>query len=181
MSTKKFIHFDWEVQWHTQGILIECLVFPTQRNCYHLSSELQISGTPETAEHHKALRKDIHFSKKSLRDKTAHLSYMELNTYSWSESSLFLKVSLGIQLNFYKSVNDKLNNKYHTHTHAHTGTYKKWWDPTCFLVNEFLNYYLLNSHVEQVQKSLTNKTHSCIPSIPTVLKRDFDSRSLMHA
>jgi hypothetical protein len=55
MSTKKLIHFDWEVHQHTQNILNECLVFPIQRNCYHLSSERQLSGRPETVKYHENL------------------------------------------------------------------------------------------------------------------------------
>jgi hypothetical protein len=62
------------------SILYECLLFSTQRNSYHLSSEQQLSGIPETVEHHEALGKDIHFLKDSLRDKTVHLSFMELST-----------------------------------------------------------------------------------------------------
>jgi hypothetical protein len=42
--------------------------------------EQQLSGTPETVEHQEALGKNIHFCKDSFRDKTVHLSFMELNT-----------------------------------------------------------------------------------------------------
>jgi hypothetical protein len=48
------------------------------------------------------------------------------------------------------------------------------------MAKEF-NFYLQNSHDEEEQKSLNSGTPWCITSIPTVLKRDFDSRSLMHA
>jgi hypothetical protein len=182
MWSKKLIHFDWEVHWHTQGILIECLVFPTQWNCYHLSSKWQLSGTPETLVYHEALRKDIHFYKDSLRDETVHLFFMELNTYSWSDSKLFLKVTSQIQPNFYKSVNGKFEQEiWHTQTHTHTHTHTKWWYTDCYLVNEFLNICLLNSNVEQEQKSQNTRTPWCLPSILTVLKKDFDSRSLMLA
>jgi hypothetical protein len=40
-----------------------------------------------------------------------------------------------------------------SHIHAHTETNvhtKKWWYLNCYLVKEFLNFYLVNSHVEQV-------------------------------
>jgi hypothetical protein len=139
MSKKKLIHFGWE-NTGTQGILKECLVLPTQRNGYHLSSEWQISETQEILKYHEALRKYIHFCKDSLRDNTVHLSFMELNTYRWSDKMLFLNMTLGIQPNFYKSVNSKLNQKYHTHTHRHTHKYtntyrKKWPYPNCYLVN----------------------------------------------
>jgi hypothetical protein len=74
-----------------------------------------------------------------------------------------------------------LNKKYHTHAHTDKHTHQKWWYPNWYLVNEFLYFYLLNSHVEQDQKLLATRTHCCIPSIRTLLKRDFDSKSLMHA
>jgi hypothetical protein len=186
MSKKKLIHFDWEDHLHTQDILNECLVFPTQWNCYHQSSEQQLSGTSETLQYHEALRKDIHFCKDSLRDKTVNLSFMEVNIYNWSDSSLFLQGTLQIQPNFsnHWMANWTRNIKYthtNTHTHTHTHTHTKWQSPNCYLVNEFLNFYLLNSHVEQDQKSLNTTTPWFIPSILTMLKRDLDSRSLMHA
>jgi hypothetical protein len=64
-----------EIHWHTQCVVKECLIFPSQWNCNHLSSEHQLWGTPETMEYHGALRKDIHFYKDSLTDKhyTFHL------------------------------------------------------------------------------------------------------------
>jgi hypothetical protein len=69
-----------ELYCHIQGIVTECLVFPSQWNCYNFSSEWQLSETPTTMEYHEALGKDIHFCKDSLEDKTVHLSFMELNT-----------------------------------------------------------------------------------------------------
>jgi hypothetical protein len=152
----------------------DCLVFPTQWNCYHLSSEWQLSGTPESVEYHEALGKDIHFSKDSLGDKTLQLSFMELNTYSWSSSRLLLKGTSGIQpisTNQWMANWTRISN---THTH------KKWWYPDCYLVNELLNFCLLNSNIGKDQKSLNTRTPWCILPIPTVLKRDFDSRSLVH-
>jgi hypothetical protein len=69
-----------------------------------------------------------------------------------------------------------------THTQTHPPPpHTKWWYPNCYLVNEFLNFYLLNNQVEQDQKSLNTKTSWSTPSIPTALMRDFDSRSHMHA
>jgi hypothetical protein len=60
----------------------------------------------------------VEYCEDSLGDKTLHLSFMELDTYSQSDSRLVLKVTSGIQPDFYKSVNGKLNKKYHTHTHT---------------------------------------------------------------
>jgi hypothetical protein len=49
-------------------------------------------------EYREALGKEIHFCKDSLRDKKVHLSFMELNTESQSNSRLFLKVTSGVSL-----------------------------------------------------------------------------------
>jgi hypothetical protein len=43
---------------------------------------MAVSGTPETVEYHESLRKDIPSCKDSLRDKTVHFFFKELNTYS---------------------------------------------------------------------------------------------------
>jgi hypothetical protein len=153
----------------------EWLVFPSQWNCYHLSSEWQLSGTPETMEYHEAFKKDINFCKDSLRDKTVH-------SWNWTyditvTQGCFLKVTLGINLvstNQWRQIEQQIS---HTYTHTHT----MWWYPNRYLINEFLNFYLLNSHVELDQISLNTRTPWCIPSILTVLKTDFDSSSLMHA
>jgi hypothetical protein len=47
------------------------------------------------------------FLQRFLGDKTVHLSFMELNTYSRSNSRLFLTVTLGIQPNFCRPVKGK--------------------------------------------------------------------------
>jgi hypothetical protein len=70
----------WEIHRHTQAIPKECLGFSSQWNCYHISGEWKVSGTPQTVEKHETLRKDIHFCKGSLRDNTEHFSFMELKT-----------------------------------------------------------------------------------------------------
>jgi hypothetical protein len=76
------------------------------------------------------------------------LSFMELNTYNLSNSRLFLKLTLGIQPNFYKSENGKLKKKKnHIHTNTHINIHTKWTYPNCYLVNEFLNFYLLKSNI----------------------------------
>jgi hypothetical protein len=46
--TKKLIHFDLRKTPAHQGIANEFLLFHGQGKCYHLSSECQLSGTPET-------------------------------------------------------------------------------------------------------------------------------------
>jgi hypothetical protein len=63
------------------------------------------------------------FLQRFSKGQNSTLSFMELNTYSQSDSRLFLKVTLGTKPNFYKSVNGKLNKKYHTHTHTHKHTH----------------------------------------------------------
>jgi hypothetical protein len=81
----------WEIHRHTQSIAKEYLAFPSHWNFYHLVTERQVSGTPETMEQRETLRKDIHFCKGSLRVNTVHLSFMELKIKSQSDTSLFLK------------------------------------------------------------------------------------------
>jgi hypothetical protein len=119
----------------------------------------------------------------SLRDKMVHLSFMELNTQNQSESRLFFKVTLGIKLSFthqWWQIEQEISYRCtHTHTHTHTNT--KWLYPNCYLLNKYLNFYLLNSNDDQDQKSLNTRTPWCIPFIHKGLKRNFNSRSLMHA
>jgi hypothetical protein len=74
------------------------LSIPCSEKFFPSLREWQLSGTPENVEHHEAHRKDFHFCNDSLRDKTVQLSIMEQNTYSQSDSRLFLKVTLGIYL-----------------------------------------------------------------------------------
>jgi hypothetical protein len=126
MSTKKLIHFLWEAHQHTQDILNECSVFPIQRNCYHLFSEQQLSGTPENVENHEALRKDIDFCNDSVRDKTVHLSFMEQNTYSRGTQGCSSKWLWGFNLISTISewqIEQEISHTHaHTHTHTHTST-----------------------------------------------------------
>jgi hypothetical protein len=130
---RNYIILIWKIHRHTQVIAKECLLFPSQWNCYQLLREWQVSGTPETMAYHETLRKEC-FCKGSMRDNTVHLSFMELKTkvratQGWSSSDF------GNEPNFYKSM---MANWTINFTHTQTHTYTNWWDSNNYLVNEFL-------------------------------------------
>jgi hypothetical protein len=52
LSTKQINALWPEKYTSTQGIVRECIAFPRQWNCYNVSSEWPLSGTPETVEYH---------------------------------------------------------------------------------------------------------------------------------
>jgi hypothetical protein len=96
--SRKYCSLIWGLYRNTQGVLHECLVVPTQWNCYHLSCEQKLSGTAGIVANHEALGKDIHFCKDSLGYKRVHLFLMELNTHSATQG--WLKVTSRLELTF---------------------------------------------------------------------------------
>jgi hypothetical protein len=91
------------------------------------------------------------------------------------------QVTLGINListNQWRKIEQRTS---HTHKHTHTHTYIQGGDILIVMSKWVNTFYLLNSSIEQDQKSLNTRTPWCIPSISTMLMTDFDSSSLLHA
>jgi hypothetical protein len=148
LSTKKLLHFDLRnTQAHT-GYSQGKVVFPSQWNCYHLSRKWQVSGTLETMESHETLGEIILWG-------TTHYNF---HSWNWRQK---VRATPGCSTsdfvnepNFYKSV---MANSERNFTHTHKPQHTNWWYSNCNLVNEFLTFYLLNSNIEQDQKSLNTR------------------------
>jgi hypothetical protein len=125
MRKKKLVPFDWE-EHQNSGYSQWMLSVPYSGKLCHLSSEWLLSGTPETLEYHEALGKDIHFCKDSLRDKTVHFSFMELNTYSWRDSVCYSKWLQGFnQISTNQWTANWTRNITHKHKHKQLYKHKK--------------------------------------------------------
>jgi hypothetical protein len=114
------MHFDLRTIEEHKGILHECLVLPSQWNCFHLSCEQKLSGTLEIVENHEALGKDIHFHKDPLGYKRVHI-------FSWTEHTQSVRLKAVPQNDFNTwtyivKINELKIEQENTHTHMHTHT-----------------------------------------------------------
>jgi hypothetical protein len=160
-------------------MLHERLVLPTQWNCYLLSCERKISGTPEIVENHEALGKDIHLSIDTLGTKeynfsswnwTHTVSATQGCSSKWIEAWTYILKLREFQIEWAKSHTHTL-----THTHTHTNVLIYWY----FSAEQFLNsiYWIerLNRQEVTVPQDIL-----CTPSIPTIWMWGFPARILMH-
>jgi hypothetical protein len=153
MSTKKLIHLDWEVHQHTEGTLNECLVFPVQRNFFHLS----VNGS---FQEHQKMWNTMKHTGRTFISAMIPWGTKQYNFPSWNRTHT-VRVTQGCSSKWLWGLNQISAKQWTakgtrniTHTHTHTHTHTQLWYLNCYLVNKFLNSYLLNSHNEQDQKSL---------------------------
>jgi hypothetical protein len=136
-----------------QGILHDCLILPTQWNCYHLSCE-QLLGTPEIVENHETMGNNMHFHEDPLGHKTVHIF-----SWNWTHKITVTLVCASRRL---QGLNIHSKNQWIpnwtrkiTHTHTHTHTYTKCWYNIRYLLSKFLNIHLLNYDVWQTRSHWT--------------------------
>jgi hypothetical protein len=122
-----------EIQWHTQHIVKECLVVPSQWSCYHPCSECQPSGTSGIMEYHEALRRI--FISTNILSRTKEYTFP---SWIWTQ-----KVRLSQdcsskwlwELTLLLHISDANWKRNMTCGREHTHTHQKWWYPNSYPVN----------------------------------------------